>query len=153
MMRLLHTMPCRLRAHVCWCSFGSWWTACNPHGIWHVAVSNVGCCSIDHESKHIAIAMDLSSKDVNDVLHACYHFTGFLLPDNLVGIVASPPCTTFSTFDLIRGFHRDTTKPHRPAKSKMAKEHDSMILNLLTTLWPKIENQYHVQDHHVVERT
>ena len=147
--------PAALYMHtlIHWCSFGSWWTTCNRHGIWHVAISNVGCCSIDHESKHITIAMDLSSKDINDVLHACYHLTGFLLPDNLVGIVASPPCTTFSNFDLMRRTgHRDTTKPHRPAMSKMAKEHDTMVLNLLTTLWPTIENKYHVQDHQVIEK-
>jgi len=137
---------------MCWCSYGSWWAACMNHDIWHVAISNVGCCSINHESKHITIAMDLARKDINDVLHACYHLTGFLLPNNLVAVVASPPCTTFSNFDLMRRFHRDTSQPHRPAKSKMAKEHDAMILNLLTSIWPNVENKYHVQQGQVVER-
>ena len=86
------------------------------------------------------------------MLHACHHLTGFLLPNNLVAVVASPPCTTFSNFDLMRRFHRDTSQPHRPAKSKMAKEHDAMILNLLTSIWPNVENKYHVQQGQVVER-
>ena len=124
---------------LCWCSFGSWWTGCYQHGIWHVAISNVGCCSINRESKHITIAMDLASHGIGAVLEACYHFTGFLLPSNLVGIVASPPCTTFSNFDAIRHYHRDHTQPHRPAKSTLAKAHDAMVLNLVTSLWPNID--------------
>ena len=124
---------------LCWCSFGSWWAECYQQGIWHVAISNVGCCSINRESKHITIAMDLASKGVEATLQACYHFTGFLLPSNLVGIVAFPPCTTFSNFDAIRQHHRDFRQPHRPAKSTLAKKHDAMVLNLVTSLWPSID--------------
>ena len=131
-------------------SFGSWWTACAPRGIWHVAIANVGCCSINPESKHVTIPMDLALKGLDAVLLACYHMTGFLLPKNLIGIVASPPCTTFSNFDSIRQTHRDYGQADRPAKSEMAKQHDAMVLHLLASLWPKIDNPFHVQGKTVV---
>ena len=54
-------------------SFGSWHPACETHGLWHVAVSYTGMCTIDEGSKHVNIPMDLSHKSMGDVLHAAYH--------------------------------------------------------------------------------
>ena len=81
--------------------------------------------------------MDLSCKSVHEVLRAVYHLTGFLLPSSLIGIVASPPCITFSNFDCQHKNHRDHTSPTKPAVSKMAKAHDAMVrLHFHYTLLP-----------------
>ena len=133
-------------------SFGSWYPACAKFGIWHVAVSYTGVCVIDDTSKHVNIPMDLGDKSVDTILHAVYHSTGFLLPSNLVAIVASPPCITFSGLDSRWKHHRHHDKANKPAKSQLAKQHDAMVLKLLTSLWPDIHNPWQVQGKGVVEQ-
>ena len=125
-------------------SFGGWYSACAEQGIWHVAISYTGVCSIDEEIKHVNIPMDLCKQPVEAVVRACFHLTGFLLPSNLVGIVASPPCTTYSNFDCKNQIHRDYSYHHRPAKSLTAKQHDAMILGLMLSIFPHIQNEWHV---------
>ena len=97
--------------------------------------------------------MDLSCTQIEEVLRACFHFTGFLLPSNLVGIVASPPCTSYSKFDCKNKIHRDYDHYHRPAKSWVAKQHDAMILGLMLSLFPHIENEWHVAKDHSVSKS
>ena len=126
-------------------SLGSWHPACASFGIWHVAISFVGVCHIDHEKKHVNIPMDLSHKRLEDILHAVYHFTGFLLPSGLIAVVASPPCTTFSRLDARWKYHRDHKQSHKPAISDLAKMHDAMVLRLMTSLLPNIPNSYKVE--------
>ena len=127
-------------------SFGSWHPACAKFNVWHVAISYVGVSHIDEGSKHVHIPMDLSRHTcLEDVLDAVYHFTGFLVPSRLVAVVASPPCTTFSRLDARWGHHRDHNQAHKPAVSKLAKQHDVMVLNLMKSLFPDIENPYHVE--------
>ena len=63
-----------------------------------------------------------------------------------------PPCTTFSGLDTRWNLHREHGLPHKPAVSQLAKKHDAMVLKLLTTLWPNIENSYHVQQKCVAEK-
>ena len=132
-------------------SFGSWYPACAKFGIWHVAVSYTGVCAIDDKSMHVNIPMDLGNKSVDAILHAVYHSTGFLLPSKLVAIVASPPCVTFSGLDARWKQHREHDKASKPAKSWLAKQHDAMVLKLLATLWPNIQNPYQVKGKGIVE--
>ena len=58
-------------------------------------------------------------------------------PSNLLGVVASPPCTTFSNYDGNRQIHRDHQRPGKPAKSSLAREHDALVANLFHYLFPR----------------
>ena len=59
-------------------------------------------------------------------------------PSNLLGVVASPPCTTFSNYDGNRQIHRGHQRPGKPAKSSLAREHDALVANLFHYLFPAL---------------
>ena len=82
---------------------------------------------------HVDIELDACTS-LEKLLKAVWHSTG-LEPQGLVGITASPPCTTTTKMDASpNNQHRDHSNGH-VAQSQLAHRHDALFLNFFRMLF------------------
>ena len=110
-------------------------------GMAHVAASFCGITTVSLGGHSVHIHKDLQSFKILEILAATHHLCRLCGPDfhpsKLLGVVASPPCTTFSNYDGNRQIHRHHHQPGKPAKSNMAKQHDALVQHLFSNLFPQ----------------